>query len=37
MGLNGPFFELIYHDDMVYKGWIDSRFTLVYKDVLVTM
>ena len=35
MGPNGPHSELIYHDDMVYEGWIGSRFTLVYKGVLV--
>ena len=35
MGLNGPYSELIYHDDMVYKGRIDSRFTLMYKGILI--
>ncbi|RVW94929.1 hypothetical protein CK203_034503 [Vitis vinifera] len=34
MGHNGPYFELIYHDDMVYESWINSRFTFVHKDVL---
>ena len=28
--------ELIYHISIVYKGWIDSKFTLVHKGVLVT-
>ena len=37
MGHNGPYFELIYHDDMVYESWINSRFTFVHKDVLVIM
>ena len=31
MGPNGPRFELIYYDDMVYEGWIDSKFILVHK------
>ena len=26
MGPSGPYFELIYNDDMVYDGWISSRF-----------
>ena len=34
---NGPCYELIYHDDIVYKGWIGSKFTLVHKGVLVIM
>ena len=37
MGLNGPYFELIYHDDIVYEGWIDTWFTLVHKGILVIM
>ena len=37
MGLNGPYFELIYHDDIVYEDWIGSRFILVHKGVLVIM
>ena len=37
MGPNGLFFELIYHIDIVYKGWISFRFTLVQKSVLVIM
>ena len=35
MGPNSLFFELIYHDGIVYKGWIDLWFTLVHKGVLV--
>ena len=27
--------ELIYHINIVYNGWINSKFTLVHKDVLV--
>ena len=37
MGHNGPYFELIYHDDMVYESWINYQFTFVHKDVLVIM
>ena len=37
MGPNGPCSKLIYHDDMVYEGWIDSKFILVHKAVLATM
>ena len=37
MGPNGPHSELIYHDDMVYENWIDSRFILVHKGFLVIM
>ena len=37
MGPNGPRFELIYHDDIVYEGWINSRFILVYKGILVIL
>ena len=29
--------ELVYHDDMVYEGWIDSKFILVYKSIWVIM
>ena len=29
--------KLIYHDDMVYEGWIDSKFILVYKSIWVIM
>ena len=35
MGSGGHHFELIYHDDTVYEGWIDFKFTLIHKDVLV--
>ena len=37
MGLSGPRHELICHVGMIYKGWIDSWFTLMHKDVLVIM
>ena len=37
MGPNGPRFELIYHNDMIYKCWIDSKFILVHKGILVTL
>ena len=37
MGPDGPFFELIYHIDIIYKGWISFRITLVQKNVLVIM
>ena len=36
MGLSGPHFELINHDDTFYEGWIDSRLILVHKSILVT-
>ena len=32
---SGPYSELMYHDDMVYEGWIDSRFIFVHKDILI--
>ena len=35
MGPSGPRFELIYLIGMSYKGQIGSRFTFVYKGVLV--
>ena len=35
IGPNGHRFELIYHDDMVYEGWIDSRFILMHKGILL--
>ena len=35
MGSNSPRSELIYHDDTIYEDWINSRFILVYKLVLV--
>ena len=31
----GPNSKLIYYDDMVYKGWIGSRFILVHKGILL--
>ena len=37
MSRSGPHFELIYHDDMIYEGWISFRFNLVHKGVLVIM
>ena len=37
MGSNGPHFELIYQDDMIYRGWISSRFTHMHKGILVIM
>ena len=37
MGSSGHHFELIYHDDTIYEGWIDSKFTFVHKRVLVIM
>ena len=35
MGLSGPYSELIYHDDTIYEGLINSRFILVHKGILV--
>ena len=35
MGPGGLCFELIYHNDTVYKGWICFGFTLMHKGVLV--
>ena len=35
MGLSGFCFKFIYHDDTIYKGWIDSRFILMDKGILV--
>ena len=35
MGPNGPCSKLIYYDDIVYEGYITSRFTFVYKGVLI--
>ena len=37
MGPNGPHYELIYHDDAIYKGQINSTFTLVQENILVIM
>ena len=34
MGPNGPCFKLIYHDDTIYEGWIDSIFTFMHNNVL---
>ena len=35
MGPNRLYFELIYHDDTIYEGWIGSRFILMCKGILV--
>ena len=35
MGLNGPHFELIFLDDMVYESCMGFQFTFVHKGVLV--
>ena len=35
MGPNGPRSKLIYYDYTIYEGWINSRFTLVRKGILV--
>ena len=35
MGHSGPCSDLIYQNDIVYEGWIDSRFTLMLKSILV--
>ena len=37
MGPNGPHSKLIYLVGMDYEGRIGSKFTCVYKGVLVTM
>ena len=37
MGPNGPYYELIYHDGVVYEGCIGSRFILVHKGALIIM
>ena len=37
MDSSGPRSELIYHDGMIYDGWIDSWFIIMYKCVLVIM
>ena len=37
MDPNGPYFELINHDNTVYEGQIGSRFILMHKSVLVIM
>ena len=36
MGRSGHHFELIYHDNTIYKGWIGSKFILVHKGILVS-
>ena len=33
-GPSGPRFVLIYHNDMVYEGWIDSKFILMHKGIV---
>ena len=35
MGPNSPRFEFIYLVGTDYNGWIDSKFTFVYKSILV--
>ena len=37
MDLSFVSFKLIYYDDTVYEGWIDSKFTLMHKGILVIM
>ena len=37
IGSSGPRFELIYFVGTDYEGWIDFRFTFVYKGILVIM
>ena len=37
IGSSGPRFELIYLVGIDYEGRIDSRFTFVYKGILVIM
>ena len=37
MGPNGRLFKPIYHDNIVYNGWIGFRFTLVHKDIMIIM
>ena len=32
---SGPRSKFIYHDDTIYKSWIDFRFTLVHKEIQV--
>ena len=36
MSSNGSHFKLIYHDDMIYEGWINYKFTLVHNGILVS-
>ena len=35
MDPNGSRSKFIYYDNMVYKSWIDCRFTLIYKGILI--
>ena len=37
MGPNSSHSELIYHDDMVYNGWIGSQFIFMHNGILVNM
>ena len=37
MGLSNPRSKLIYHDDTIFKSWIDYLFIHVHKSVLVIM
>ena len=37
MGPNGPCSELIYHNDIVYEGWIGFIPTLMHKGILIIM
>ena len=37
MAPSSPYFELIYLVSTDYEDWIDSKFTLVHKVVLVIM
>ena len=37
IGPSGPYSKLIYHNDTIYEGWIDSTFIIVNKDILVIM
>ena len=37
MGPNGPHFELIFLDGMVYEGWMSYYFTFLHKGVLGPM
>ena len=37
MGPNSSYFELKYHDDIVYEGSINTWLIFVHKSVLVIM
>ena len=37
MGPNGPLSKLIYLVSIGYGGWIDSKFTFMYKGILIIM